>query len=96
LQDEFEGTNVRIQLVAPGAAATDIWETAGMSLSNLDPAVVMGAEDVVDASLAGLDQGEKVSVPSLENTSLLGALDDARAAVLTASRTGRPASRYGL
>jgi short-subunit dehydrogenase len=41
LQDEFAGTNVRVQLVLPAATATDLWEISGVPLANFDPATVM-------------------------------------------------------
>jgi uncharacterized protein len=84
-----------VQLVAPSATATDIWEKSGVPLSTLDPAIVMTAENCVDAALAGLDLGEAVTFPSIENASeLLAAYDAARLALLDSSTTGKPASRY--
>jgi short-subunit dehydrogenase len=43
LQLEYAGSNIAIQLVLPGATATDLWETSGVPLSALDPAMVMTA-----------------------------------------------------
>lgn len=97
LQEEVAGTGVIVQLVAPSATATDIWDVAGMPVSNLDPATVMTAEDCVDAALAGLDQGERVTLPSVEGAAeLLAAYDDARQKLLMASQTSKAASRYRL
>jgi uncharacterized protein len=95
LQQELAGTNVRVQLVAPAATATDIWEISGVPLSALNPDSVMTVEDCVDAALAGLDLGEAVTLPSVEDAAaLLAAYDAARVALLGASQTGKPASRY--
>jgi len=97
LQQELElaGANVRVQLVAPAATATDIWELSGVPLSALNPDSVMTIEDCVDAALAGLDLGEAVTMPSVEDAAaLLAAYDAARIALLGASQTGKPASRY--
>lgn len=96
LQDEVAETNVKVQLVLPAATATDIWELSGLPLSNLDPATVMKVEHCVDAALAGLDAGEKVTMPSVEDAKLLDALDAARFGILGNSQHGKPASRYGL
>ena len=96
LQEELAGTGVKVQLVLPAATATDIWELAGVPLSNLDPATVMVAEKCVDASLAGLDLGETVTMPSVEDTGLLTAYDTARLNLLGSSQSGKPASRYAI
>lgn len=94
LQDELAGSGVRVQLVLPAATATDIWEISGVPLSALDPASIMAPEDMVDAALAGLDQGETITLPSVENTKIFEAYDTARMELLLASQTGKPASRY--
>jgi short-subunit dehydrogenase len=94
LQDELAKTNIVVQLVAPAAIATDIWEISGVPLSQLDPATVMKAEDAVDAALAGLDLGEKLTLPSVEDLQLLTNYDTARLALLGSSQSGKPATRY--
>lgn len=60
LNKELGDSNVRIQAVLPGATATDFWDTAGVPISNLPDGIVMNAEEMVDAALAGFDQGELV------------------------------------
>jgi uncharacterized protein len=67
LQHELADKGVRIQAVLPGATATDLWEGAGMHYSDLPAEIVMTTEDLVDASLAGLDQGEVVTIPPLQD-----------------------------
>jgi hypothetical protein len=94
LQDEFADANVAIQLVLPAATATDLWEISGVPLTALNPDHVMSIEDCVDAALAGLDLGEKVTMPSVEDKSLLATYDAARIALFSASQSGKPASRY--
>ncbi|NYF87966.1 SDR family oxidoreductase [Tunturiibacter empetritectus] len=96
IQDELEGTGVIVQLVAPAATATDIWEISGVPLSNLDPATVMTAEDCVDSAMKGLALGELVTLNSVEDSALLGEVHAACQNLLRASQTGRPASRYKL
>jgi hypothetical protein len=94
LQNEVQGTNVRVQLVAPSATATDIWDAAGIPLSTMDPQVVMNAEDCVDAALAGLDLGEQVTFPSVEDPQLWKNFEDAAAQLFQGAMRGKPASRY--
>lgn len=96
LQDEAAGTGVTVQLVLPAATATDIWDLSGLPLSQLDPARVMTPEDCVDAALAGLDLGEAVTMPAVENIALFQAYESARLALAAASANGRPASRYAI
>jgi short-subunit dehydrogenase len=67
LQHELANKGLRIQAVLPGATATDLWESAGLHYSNLPPEIVMSAEEVVDAALVGLDQGELVTIPPLQD-----------------------------
>ncbi|MDB5412089.1 MAG: AraC family transcriptional regulator [Rubritepida sp.] len=94
LQAELAGTGVKVQLVLPAATATELWDLAGVPLAGLKPATVMSAEDMVDAALAGLDQGEAITIPPVEDIALWAAYDAARAALFAATRTGKPASRY--
>jgi len=94
LQEEVAGTKVVVQLVAPSATATDIWDLAGVPQSTLDPATVMSTADLVDAALAGLDMGERITLPSVEDAQLLVDYDTARMKLMAASQTGKAASRY--
>ena len=56
LNHELAGKGVRIQAVLPGATATEFWDIAGLPIRKLPTEIVMSAEDMVDAALAGLDQ----------------------------------------
>ena len=96
LQQEVAGTGVAVQLVLPASTATEIWELSGVPLTQLDPATVMRAEDCVDAALAGLDQGELVTLPSVEEQALWEQFDAARLALFAGAMRGKPASRYGV
>lgn len=94
LQDEVAETNVKVQLVLPAATATDIWELSGVPIAALDPNTVMDAEHMVDAALSGLDQGETITLPSVEDGQLFAEYDAARLKLLMASQTNKSASRY--
>lgn len=64
-QHELADKGIRVQTVLPGATATDMWEIAGMPWQKLPASIVMSVEDMVDAALVGLDQGELVTIPGL-------------------------------
>jgi short-subunit dehydrogenase len=62
LQHELADKGIRIQAVLPGSTATAFWEKSGLPYQNLPESMVMSAEDMVDAALVGLDQGEVVTL----------------------------------
>ena len=94
LQHELAEKGVRVQAVLPGAIATEFWDVAGLPVSNLPAEIVMSAQDLVDAALAGLDQGETVTIPSLEDKSEWDAYDAARLAMAGKLSRTMPAARY--
>src|ERR1700754_811250 len=96
LQAELADTGVKVQLVLPASTATEIWseEVSGIPLSALRQESIMSAEDMVDASLTGLDNGETVTWPSVADEGLWTAYDTARASLFAATQTGPPAPRY--
>ena len=96
LQQELAETKVRVQLVLPANTATAFWDEAGIDSDAIDQATVMTAEDCVDAALAGLDQGEAVTLPSVEDSTLWSEFDVIRNKMLAASQSRHPASRYGI
>ena len=93
LQQELANTGVWVQAVLPAATATDLWDISGVPLAALPSDTVMSAEHLVDAALAGLDQGEQVTLPSLADTGLWEAYDAARMALFAAMQTSQPAPR---
>jgi uncharacterized protein len=96
LQNECLGTNVVVQLVAPAATVSGIWEVAGVALSSVDPEQVMSTEHCVDAALAGLDAGEAMTLPSLHDITVLEDYEAAAAKLLDVSQVRQPAARYGV
>jgi short-subunit dehydrogenase len=94
LQQELAGTGVRVQVVLPAGTATEFYDHSGVSLSAFDPAIIMSAEDLVDAALAGFDKGETVTMPSVHDLALWEAYDAARTNLFASTQTGTPASRY--
>ncbi len=96
LQHELAQKGVRVQAVLPGATATEFWDIAGLPVHNLPTAIVMSAEDMVDAALAGLDQGETVTIPSLPDKAEWDGFDAARRAMSGRLSSSVPASRYNI
>ena len=89
LQAELAGSNVKIQLVAPAGTVSEGWDS-----TTVDPSIVMTTEACVDASLKGLDLQETTTLPSVEDLHLLSNYEAAAGALMAASQTGKPASRY--
>lgn len=96
LKHELADKGVRIQVVLPGATATDIWPNSGVPIENLPKEIVMSAEDMVDASLAGLDQGEFATAPSLGDPAKWQSYDQIRDEVAGQLSRSVPAARYGV
>jgi short-subunit dehydrogenase len=96
LQHELADKGVRVQAVLPGATATEFWDVAGLPVQHLPTEIVMTAENLVDAALAGFDQGEVVTIPSLPEKSEWDAFDAARRAMSGKLSSAVPASRYNV
>ncbi|MFZ1429886.1 MAG: SDR family oxidoreductase [Geminicoccaceae bacterium] len=96
LQREVGDSGVRLQAVLPGLTRTEIFERAGMDIGKLDPAMVMDVGDMVDAALAGLDQGEFITIPSLPDPAAWHAAVAARMTLAPDLSKSRPAPRYGV
>ena len=94
LQQELGPQGVRVQAVMPGATRTEIWDRAGTPLHHLPQEMLMDVDTLVDAALAGLDQGEAVTIPSLEAVHQWHALEDARRALGPFLSLQQPATRY--
>jgi short-subunit dehydrogenase len=90
LSAELEGTGIKVQVLCPGVVATEFHERQGIDMSVV-PRMI--AEDVVTASLRGLEQGEVVVAPGVEDTSLLDAIFHADLAAFGA-QSPELATRY--
>jgi len=71
LHAELEGTGIRVQALLPGVVATEFHTRQGIDLSAIPR---MSAADVVTASLRGLELGETVTAPGVEDAALLDAV----------------------
>lgn len=96
LQYELADKGIRIQAVLPGATATDLWEIAGLPWQKLPQSIVMSVEDMVDAALVGLDQGELVTIPGLHDGDEWTRFEAARRAISQRFGNSVPASRYRI
>jgi short-subunit dehydrogenase len=94
LQHELADKGIRIQAVLPGATATDLWERAGLPWQKLPAEIVMSTEDMVDAALAGLDQGELVTIPGLQDADEWTRFEAARRSLSQHFGNSAPAPRY--
>lgn len=94
LHHELAAKGVRVQAVLPGAIRTEFWDVAGQPVDNLPQSIVMDADDLVDAALAGLDQGELATLPSLPDVADWKAFESARAALGPNLSRDKPAARY--
>jgi uncharacterized protein len=90
LSAELEGTGVRVHVVCPGVVATEFHTVQGMDLSAVPR---MTAADVVTGALRGLELGEVVSAPGVEDYTLLQTVFDADLAAFGAQNP-QLAERY--
>lgn len=90
LAAELHGTGVQLEVVCPGIVATEFHQRQGLDVS---AAPRMSAEDVVTAALRGLELGEVVCAPGVEDISLLESLFAADHAAFT-GQSVQLASRY--
>jgi short-subunit dehydrogenase len=93
LHHELGDKGVRIQAVLPGATRTEFWEAAGLPVSHLPQEIVMTADDLVDAALAGLDAHELITIPSLPDVDW-ERFNTARLKMAPNLSHARPAERY--
>ena len=96
LVHEIADKGVRVQAVLPGATATEFWDIAGKPVHQLPAQIVMSADDLVDAALAGLDLGETVTIPSLPNQAEWDRYEAARRAMAAKVSSAIAAPRYNL
>jgi short-subunit dehydrogenase len=94
LDVELNPKGVRIQAVLPGFTRTEIFERAGVDTAVIPAGMMMDADQMVDAALAGFDMGEVVTIPSLEDDRLWSSLEQARHALGPYLSLDKPASRY--
>ncbi len=90
LHEEMKSEGLRFQVLCPGVVATEFHERQGLDLSAVPR---MSADDVVTAGLRGLELGEVVCAPGVEDVSVLEALFQADLAAFGA-QSPELAERY--
>jgi hypothetical protein len=93
LHKEFAEKNIRVQVVVPGITATDMWDSTDTPLQQFPHELVMNGGEMVDAALAGFDQGEFITIPSLPDVADWEAYEAARQKLIPLSLS-TPAARY--
>lgn len=96
MQQELAPQGLRIQAVLPGATRTEIWDRAGTDISALPAEMLMDVNHMVDAALAGLAQGEVVTLPALPDAGEFEAFTAARLKMAPNLSRSSPAQRYGV
>ncbi|HEV8566653.1 MAG TPA: SDR family NAD(P)-dependent oxidoreductase [Actinoplanes sp.] len=90
LHTELAPYGIQVQALCPGVVATEFHERQGLDLSAV---LRMTAADVVTASLRGLELGETVTAPGLEQYELLQSVFDADLAAF-GGQSPQLATRY--
>jgi uncharacterized protein len=67
LAQELKGSGVTVNVLCPGATATNFFEIAGTPPNALQSARMMSAEAVAKIGVAGMMRGERVTVAGLAN-----------------------------
>jgi short-subunit dehydrogenase len=94
LANELEGTGVRVQALCPSLVQSEFHEQVGVDPATFPAGMLMAPEEVVQASLAGLELGEVVCMPTLADPALLARVDESQRHLFEQTRTGRLADRY--
>jgi uncharacterized protein len=90
LHEELKQHGVQVQALCPGIVATEFHERQGLDLSAVPR---MSPDDVVIASLRGLELGEVVCAPGVERDDLLGGVFQGELAAF-AAQSPKLAERY--
>ncbi len=94
LQQEVGAKGVRVQAVLPGATRTEIWSRSGTDVNTLPQEMLMDVDEMVDAALAGFDQGEVVTIPPLPDAEDWAAATAARLKLGPNLSRSHAAARY--
>ncbi|MDH2435529.1 SDR family oxidoreductase [Pokkaliibacter sp. MBI-7] len=92
MHQELSSKGVYIQALLPAGTYTEIWERAGIDISNSSP--MMDVNELVDAALVGFDRRELVTIPPLHNDTRWESLDMARKELLSDIKMSEAATRY--
>jgi short-subunit dehydrogenase len=96
MQAEAAGSGITVQLLVPGVVATEFHDVAGTDLSRLPPDIIMQADELVAASLAAVEMGETICIPSLPDISDWETYVSAERGLMQDVSRRHPADRYAL
>jgi short-subunit dehydrogenase len=91
LASELEGTAVKLQVVCPGLVVSEFHSRQGLDMSARPR---LAADALVKGSLADLDAGLLVSIPTLEDPKTFGLIEAAQGQLLSQALRPSLASRY--
>jgi uncharacterized protein len=97
LHHELQAKGVRVQAILPPGTRTQFFSVAGTPIETMTEERrnrLMSPEDMVDAALAGLDQGEVVTFPSLPDNTEWDDYEAARQKMILNLFRSEPAKRY--
>lgn len=94
LNKELAEHGVQVQAVLPGATATDFWQIGGLPVENLDPGIVMSAQDLMDGALQDFDNGVLISLPSVHDLQAFDHYQASRQALFSQLSNNQLAPRY--
>ena len=89
---ELSSKGVYVQAVLPAGTYTEIWQRAGIDISNFSE--MMHVDELVDAALVGFDRREGVTIPPLHKAERWDNLDATRQALLSDIKQAEAAERY--
>lgn len=92
LATEIEDSGVKLQVVCPGVVVSEFHTRQGIDMSGRPR---LSAEDLVRGSLADLDAGVLISLPTVEDPAVFGEIGEAQGKVMAQGLRPALASRYG-
>ncbi|ACT06905.1 short-chain dehydrogenase/reductase SDR [Dickeya chrysanthemi Ech1591] len=92
MDQELSSKGIYVQALLPAGTYTEIWERAGIDISNSSP--MMEVNELVDAALVGFDRRELVTIPPLHNDASWDTLDKSRQELLSHIKMSEAAVRY--
>jgi short-subunit dehydrogenase len=93
LAHELRDTGVRLEVVCPGLVRTEFHDVAGFDLSGV-PFPQMEPEQLVIAALTGLELGEVICIPGLQDPELVEQAASQQRTIFQTATPGPLASRY--
>ena len=92
MHQELSPKGIYVQALLPAGTYTEIWERAGIDISNSSP--MMEVNELVDAALVGFDRKELVTIPPLHKETRWDDLEKARQGLLSDIEMSHAAARY--